>query len=338
MSATTYLHPSTSAPLWRSATVLGIHLLGGAPTHPLAWAWSALAGAGLAALIARGRHHRRAAGAAEPGHPEGGGHGGLAQIFTGWVVGPAAFVLTLWWADHAGPLATILAPAGGLLAGWALAMPLAHRRGHTIALSEAVRSARPTSLARWGAVAVAGVAGTLALGNLPDGLVLAAVAGVMIGVGAPGGLVHRATAARQARAEILEQLAAVLQVTVSTLETVDWAVGADGGVVVLRPPAQALAHLDGLEARAGRIWPHLMLSDASASRIVFSPSSDEHRGAGAERIRSGGLFAAPATGTGEGSPVSPAGAGPEEGPAGGSPSPSPPPPGEPINLTDEDLA
>lgn len=313
-----------------AGTILGVHLTGGTPS---ALAWWALAGACLALVVARGRHGRRAAGLQEPGMEMAAG--GLTQIMAGVLAAPAAVVLALVWADHAGILGLVLAPAGGMVAGWAVALPLASRRGHYVPLSEAVRDARPTTPTRWAAVAVVTCAATALLASLPDGLVAGVAAAVAIGVAGEGGVVHRRTATAAQRAGLVEQLAAVLSVAPSALEAVAWYATPDGGVIVERPPAQAIAHLDGLAERCGRVWPHLEVAEATATRIAFASASDAHRASAAEQIRSGGLLAGPSTGPDAGSPFPDAGA---AGAGGGGSLPAPaPPPVDVIDLDDEDL-
>ena len=152
-----------------------------------------------------------------------------------------------------------------LLAGVALAQTIAARRGLDISAKDTLLAPRRHPLPSL----VGGVAGYVVVGGLP-GLLIGAIFGASLSYG------QRVRRNRMAADQLKSPLAAVLGVSESVIESIEWGITPAGEIIVPHPPAQVLNHLDSIPSRCATHLPDLRVEVASASEgIVLSPLDDE---------------------------------------------------------------
>lgn len=144
--------------------------------------------------------------------------------------------------------------------------------------------------------AIVGFGVGFVIGSLGGAILLAsALVGITTGEKARGAT-KRVRALREA---IAGSLAAALGISIPALEDLSWYVMPDRTIVVERPAA-ALLNTSRLDERVATLLPHLEVAEASPSRIVLSPLSEDGADSRAHAQLSGGLV----TGVTDASPTS----------------------------------
>jgi len=182
-----------------------------------------------------------------------------AVIFAILIAGKA----TIGFGTFAGLIIVIVT---GALAGIALAQTIASRRGLEISMKDALTAPRRHPLPSL----LGAVAGTL-VGGLPGGSIMGAIFGASLSHG------QRVRKAKMTTDQLVSPLAAILGIPESDLTDgkIKWGYTKTGQIIIPRPSARILTHLDQIPARLATHLPDLCVETANATEIVFSPVDDE---------------------------------------------------------------
>jgi len=182
-----------------------------------------------------------------------------AVIFAILIAGKA----TIGFGTFAGLIIVIVT---SMLAGIALAQTIASRRGLEISAKDALTAPRRHPLPSL----VGAVIGTL-VGGLPGGSIIGAIFGASLSHG------QRVRRAKMTTDQLVSPLAAILGIPESDLTngTIKWGYTKSGQIIIPRPSARILTHLDQIPTRLATHLPDLWVETANATEIVLSPVDDE---------------------------------------------------------------
>lgn len=194
------------------------------------------------------------------------------------LIGVADFVAVILAALLAGQATTgfgfivgiILTAVISVLAGSTLAQTVASRRGIYISMRDVVTAPRQHPLPSF----VGAVVGLLfiVIGGLAS-----VVPGVIIGALCGASLSHgqRVRKTQMTIDQLHSPLAAVLGVSESEIESMSWGVTPQGEIIIPRPNAKVLNHINAIPGRLVQYLPDLYMETASATEIVLSPLDDD---------------------------------------------------------------
>jgi hypothetical protein len=193
------------------------------------------------------------------------------------LIGVADFVAVILAALLAGQATTgfgfivgiILTIIISALAGTTLAQTVASRRGIGISMRDAITAPRQHPLPSFLGAVVGLAFIVFGLASVVPGVIIGALFGASLSHG------QQVRKTQMTIDQLQSPLAAVLGVSESEIDSMSWGVTPQGEIIIPRPNAKVLNHINAIPGRLVQYLPDLYMETASATEIVLSPLDDD---------------------------------------------------------------